>query len=186
MRNRGGEARRHGQDDEDDADDDDLDWARLGREAAFKGNKRPATTDFLLGPMSVTKRIRLVKQRRQGLKRGNATMVRPVEIENNEEKGPENNANTSLRLVRSIHTVLEGYFADHPELADTGLNLFKAVINPNSFGQTIENIFYISFLVKDGFISVQEDDDDLPVMCMVLLDTVLAGTIELTFCISHV
>lgn len=170
MRSRGGEARQRsqGEDDDDDADDDEMDWARLGREAAFKGNKRPAATDFLLGPMSVTKRIRLVKQRRQGLKRGNATMVRPVEIENNgEEKGPENNANTSLRLVRSIHTVLEEYFFEHPEIADTGLNLFKAVVNPNSFGQTIENIFYISFLVKDGFICIQEDDDDLPVMCMI-------------------
>ncbi|CAZ80954.1 unnamed protein product [Tuber melanosporum] len=148
---------------EQDADEDGISWARLGREAASKGNKRPATTDFLLGPLSVTKRIRVARQQRRGLKRGEGTLVRPVEIEQGDEQA-ENNANTSLRLVRNVHTALADYLNENEDVAESGLNLFRAVVNPHSFAQTIENIFYVSFLVKDGFVSVQENEDDLPVI----------------------
>ncbi|RPB05178.1 Nse4-domain-containing protein [Choiromyces venosus 120613-1] len=149
--------------DEQDADEDGISWARLGREAAFKGNKRPATTDFLLGPLSVTKRTRVMRQQRRGLKRGEGTLVRPVEISQGDEQA-ENNANTSLRLVRNVHSALANYIGKNDDIAESGLNLFRAVVNPHSFAQTIENIFYVSFLVKDGFVAVQENEDDLPVI----------------------
>lgn len=39
------------------------------------------------------------------------------------------------------------------------IGLYEFVVNPHSFGQTVENFFYISFLVRDGKIAVTEDDD---------------------------
>jgi hypothetical protein len=33
------------------------------------------------------------------------------------------------------------------------------VINPDDYGQTVENIFYASFLIKEGQAGIQVDDD---------------------------
>jgi hypothetical protein len=38
------------------------------------------------------------------------------------------------------------------------MGLYEFVVNPHSFGQTVENFFYISFLIRDGKIAVTEND----------------------------
>lgn len=40
-----------------------------------------------------------------------------------------------------------------------GVNLFEFAINPNDFGQSVENMFYVSFLVKDGRAGIQVGAD---------------------------
>ena len=36
-------------------------------------------------------------------------------------------------------------------LQTTGkINLFRFIINPNDFGQSVENLFYLSFVIRDG------------------------------------
>lgn len=44
------------------------------------------------------------------------------------------------------------------------INLFEFVINPRSFGQTIENIFYLSFSVQLARAKVTVDANGLPVV----------------------
>jgi hypothetical protein len=44
---------------------------------------------------------------------------------------------------------------------DGAIDLFKFVINPKSFGQTVENLFYVSFLIRDGKAGIQVDDNGL-------------------------
>jgi non-structural maintenance of chromosomes element 4 len=41
------------------------------------------------------------------------------------------------------------------------IKLYEFVINANSFGQTVENLFYLSFLMRDGKLSVKEEDGEL-------------------------
>eukprot|EP00045_Choanoeca_perplexa_P018161 m.280697 g.280697 ORF g.280697 m.280697 type:complete len:236 (+) comp17736_c0_seq18:441-1148(+) len=48
------------------------------------------------------------------------------------------------------------------ELDETDCCFFKFAFNPKSFSQTVENIFYISFLVKDNYVAVSYDDEGLP------------------------
>ena len=38
------------------------------------------------------------------------------------------------------------------------ISLYKFFINPNSFAETVENLFHLSFLIRDGKISVDETE----------------------------
>jgi hypothetical protein len=49
--------------------------------------------------------------------------------------------NATDKMVRSVGQLLRRH---------SPVNLFEFVINPRSFGQTIENIFYLSFNVRDA------------------------------------
>ena len=48
---------------------------------------------------------------------------------------------------------------------DASVSLFDFVINPHSFGQTVENLFCVSFLIREGNAKVDKDSDGLPVLC---------------------
>jgi hypothetical protein len=50
----------------------------------------------------------------------------------------------------------------HSVHAKGGVDYWKFVVNPRSFGQTIENMFYVSFLIRDGKAGITIDDDGLP------------------------
>ncbi len=45
-----------------------------------------------------------------------------------------------------------------------GVSLFDYILNPRSFGQTVENLFYISFLIKEGSIGIDHDGNGLPLL----------------------
>jgi len=56
---------------------------------------------------------------------------------------------------------------DRLALRDTGgIDLMRFVVNPHSFGQTVENLFYVSFLIREGSFKLQFDDNDLPTIGM--------------------
>lgn len=46
----------------------------------------------------------------------------------------------------------------------TTINLFKFVINPNDFAQSVENIFHLSFLIRDGVCALDIQDGE-PMIC---------------------
>ena len=52
----------------------------------------------------------------------------------------------------------------HSVADDGGIPLFRFCINPRSFGQSVENLFYVSFLVRDGTVGVSTDSRDLPTL----------------------
>ena len=56
----------------------------------------------------------------------------------------EKDTQETTKLVRHVRDILER------EGGEDGMNLFKFLINPDSYGQTVENLFYLSFIVKDG------------------------------------
>jgi non-structural maintenance of chromosomes element 4 len=40
------------------------------------------------------------------------------------------------------------------------INFFKFVVHPQSFSQTVENLFYLSFLIRDAKAYVHVDDNN--------------------------
>ncbi|KAF2715539.1 Nse4-domain-containing protein [Pleomassaria siparia CBS 279.74] len=186
-------------DDEDDDDDsgDGLDWAVLGREACFPCNRRPPVSSFLLGPLSVQKRVRAVQSRRgKSQRQPTGPTTRPQELTQADLQSSENSNLTNVvtkiraRLEEHIttasemldasfdesmsddqiaaacrqHRVYQTPVENEEEDADPCVSLFDFVVNPKSFGQTVENIFYVSFLIKEGNLKVLHDNDGLPLL----------------------
>ena len=55
------------------------------------------------------------------------------------------------------------------ELLDNGerMNLFECIINPTSYGQSVENLFYLSFLIRDAKVAMEFEEEIMePIICM--------------------
>lgn len=46
------------------------------------------------------------------------------------------------------------------------VNFYKFLIDPDSFGHTVENVFHFAFLIKDGQASLQLAEDGAPMAGM--------------------
>ncbi|KAK4211395.1 hypothetical protein QBC37DRAFT_13736 [Rhypophila decipiens] len=176
-----------GSDDEDDVGDegDMLNWGHLGRFACVPSGRRPALPGFLLGPLSIEKKIRKVTKRSAPFKINSLIEVRPQELRAEDLKKSDKNDLPSI--CKKIHDQLgraqeesqdaveaiieEGDYdmeqqreiMDQHALHTNGqIDLLKFVVNPFSFGQTVENMFYVSFLIREGSIRLSFDEDDLP------------------------
>lgn len=47
------------------------------------------------------------------------------------------------------------------------VNFFKFFVNPNSFSQSVENLFYLSFLIRDSKMAIEEDPDTNELVCCI-------------------
>lgn len=45
------------------------------------------------------------------------------------------------------------------------VNLFRFITNPHDFAQSVENLFYLSFLIRDGECALEIEEDGEPVIC---------------------
>ncbi|UZJ53279.1 hypothetical protein CBS101457_002599 [Exobasidium rhododendri] len=132
------------EDEEEEGDADDWDWESMGRQAA-KRTKRASTLDFLLGPLAVEHKKRVIGKRAPMDKSG--PIVKPQELNHDDIVKSENE---TTKMVKSIYQILQA--VGGPE----GVNFFKFVLDPTSFANSVENIFYVSFLVRDGMVSLED------------------------------
>lgn len=170
-------------------DGDALAWEVLGKKACFPNNRRPPVPGFLLGPLSVQKRIRASQHRAARSRRDTqAPVTKPQELQAEDLEKAENSNLTALctnirtRLVKIIEEgqaaveaeanddmadeEIEELMRKHHVTASSGVPLLPFAVNPQSFGQTVENLFYISFLLRDGSAAVTLDKNGLPVLRM--------------------
>ncbi|KAK8238623.1 Nse4 C-terminal-domain-containing protein [Phyllosticta capitalensis] len=170
-------------------------WDVLGEQACFCHNQRPPAPGFLLGPLSVQKRVRPTQttQRRGRLRVDASQAKRPQSLEPEDIQRNDNNSAMSAagkirnRLIDVLRSRTEAFEAEAEELAEelveekapeimekhglvlvdqeANLNLFEFFINPHSYGQSVENIFHICFLIKEGQVNIRHDKDGYPTIC---------------------
>jgi hypothetical protein len=165
-------------------DGDALEWDILGTNGAFPSNGRPAVASFLLGPLSVEKKVRntqaSARQRRDPV----SALKKPEEINTEDlEKGENSNLTILCNTIKQ-HLIVSSekaqeavgeadsedlteaerteLFQKHHLSSNWEISLFEFAIHPHSFAQSVENLFYISFLIKDGIIRLSADSDGLP------------------------
>ncbi|KAM5142322.1 non-structural maintenance of chromosomes element 4 homolog A [Mantella aurantiaca] len=132
-------------------------WHKLGTEAT-KHFKRTPTFHFMLGSFKTEPpvvRQRIDRQRRAS--KVEEKRVMPAQLKKMEESHQE----ATEKEVERILGYLQSYFREEP---DTPISFFDFVIDPNSFARTVENIFHVSFIIRDGFASIKLDPDKLPVI----------------------
>ncbi|OTA02963.1 Nse4 nuclear protein [Trichoderma parareesei] len=162
---------------------DMMNWAHLGRFACLPNIRRPALPGFLLGPLSVEKKARKAAKRSAPFRPNSLTETRP-EILNVDDLAKKENDLTVIcgKILQQLYkiqaetqqTVADLITDDMDDEENTrimhqhglrstgGIDLMRFVVNPKSFGQTIENLFYVSFLIRDGRVEIAFDEHDLP------------------------
>ncbi|KAL1866005.1 hypothetical protein Daus18300_006906 [Diaporthe australafricana] len=192
QRNRRGGAQRGAIGSDDDASDDEeggdmMDWAHLGRYACIPKVRRPALSGFLLGPLSVQKKVRKLVTRTAPLRVVDLQEVRPEVLDTEDLAKNENDltaiCNKILKQLKSvrdtaIHELQKMQDDDSIDgeqmeramdilgITETGnIDLVRFCINPRSFGQTVENMFYVSFLIREGMVEVHFEENGLPSLC---------------------
>ena len=66
--------------------------------------------------------------------------------------------------MKDIYDGFAMYYLNDPDFQS--VNLYEFILNPESFSQSVENLFFVSFLVKDGKIMLDLDEDGLPVLSL--------------------
>ncbi|XP_007533102.2 EP300-interacting inhibitor of differentiation 3 [Erinaceus europaeus] len=83
------------------------------------------------------------------------------------------NQEATEKEVERILGLLQTYFRKYP---DTPVSYFEFVIDPTSFSRTVENIFYVSFIIRDGFARIRLDQDRLPILEPIDIDQMGEGS----------
>ncbi len=188
------QSRRRNRDEEDDDAGDTMNWDYLGRNACFLYNSRPCLTGFLLGPLSTQKKVRKQTQRKaREAQTQPGESIRPIQLgqEDLERQESANLTEICTEIARVLQKAarknLDAAKEELNELEEEGevsddqawkilrrhhiadnecIPLFDFCINPKSFGQSVENIFYVSFLIKEGRVGLGLDGQGLPTLGM--------------------
>jgi hypothetical protein len=183
--------RRNDHDEDADEDDDMCNWEYLGRNACLPSISRPSVPGFLLGPLSLEKRARRVVVRKAAFRPNNLQETQPEVLKADDIERVENENLTTLctQILTRFHKVQNDIcdaaskaqddiiaangreltvkeeidLRDRFKLSENGaVDFYYFVINPQSFGQTVENIFYVSFLIREGKFKIEVASNGLP------------------------
>lgn len=115
-------------------------WVKLGLLFQLVSRKS-VVVDFLNGPLATEKK-KLAPRKRNvddttSAITSTANQVQSTDLRVNHEQN-------TAHMVRDIYQQFVDKYDDEP------INFFRFFINPNSYSQSVENLFFTSFLIKDS------------------------------------
>ena len=106
----------------------------------------------MLGPLNVEKRVRKTKERRSKDPVGTLSTAEKVTKESLNATQDESTPSHVKRCYKMLKNKKE----------NSRINLFEYVIDPSSYARSVENLFYTSFLIKEGRLVLEEDAEGYP------------------------
>jgi len=122
-------------------------FLRLGNRLNTKFARVPAFT-FILGAIDTeVGKVKEKKQREKRPERERAVATKTAIVSRSQADGQQRTS----KLVDSTGKILERQFIQNNKKP---VDYFKFVIDPESFGKTVENMFHVSFLVKQRVVEL--------------------------------
>ncbi|KAM7016469.1 non-structural maintenance of chromosomes element 4 homolog A [Passerculus sandwichensis] len=132
-------------------------WQKMGEEAP-KYFRRAPTFHYMMGSFKSEPPVRKQRiERQKKASRGKAERAMPAQLKEMEQSHQEATEKEVERILR----ILQTHFENDP---NTPISFFDFVIDPNSFARTVENVFHVSFLARDGLAKIKLDEDELPII----------------------
>ncbi|CEP61495.1 Smc5-Smc6 complex subunit NSE4 LALA0_S03e04126g [Lachancea lanzarotensis] len=128
-------------------------WFKLGMLYQTK-SRAPAVVDHLLGPFAAEKKIRTFTQGTRAAADPVGTTATAQRV-SKEALGATQEKTTPGQVKKCYKTLIN-------RKGHNQIGLFQFVIDPKSFARSVENLFYTSFLIKEGKVVLEEDKDGFP------------------------
>eukprot|EP00611_Tribonema_gayanum_P013610 TRINITY_DN2461_c0_g1_i4.p1 TRINITY_DN2461_c0_g1~~TRINITY_DN2461_c0_g1_i4.p1 ORF type:complete len:342 (-),score=116.46 TRINITY_DN2461_c0_g1_i4:146-1171(-) len=125
----------------------EVDWAQIGH-AVSPCIRCIPRMDFMLGPLDKPKVVRAVQRERKQKPKDNFERVVPITVK---EGGKE--AEKDPQQIRQ--TAMKDRFLE----PSRSVEFAKFIMNPNSFTQTVENMFDFTFFIKNGLTGLAVDKE---------------------------
>jgi len=150
-------------------------WVLLGTQVKTMFKRSPCLT-YLYGALDTTPPPPKARKERE-VRATQATRVKDlVATKDTIMQEAEASDNQTEQLVKHVFKCL---VAAWKQGGKAPVNFFRFVIDPESFGATIENLFHVSFLVKEGKVNVSVDEGlGLPVIEPVTRQAAGGGSAE--------
>ncbi|KAI9207766.1 Nse4 C-terminal-domain-containing protein [Polychytrium aggregatum] len=105
------------------------------------------TVGFMFGPLTIEEKVRAVPKRSAKLVKDQRDLVKPQELREQDIQRHDHGTTGMVSMIAA-------------KLHECGrINVFRFIINPDSFSQSVENLFYLSFLIRDGRASIFDDEE---------------------------
>lgn len=129
--------------------DEEFDLKQLGDDVG-KYFLRTPSVSFMNGPIKIEPKQRKQIEKKKKTKINQDKVEKAQELKNNDEGKEEE----TTKRVTNLFKKLKDKKNENPTFRDT-------IIDENSFTKTIENIFHLGFLVKEGRIGLEKKEGDL-------------------------
>ncbi|KAJ3121921.1 nuclear protein [Nowakowskiella sp. JEL0407] len=139
-------------DDDDDGAVGSRNWEDM-RILADKTFRTAPAIGFLLGPLAIVPKVRNIAKRQAKIVKDKKDFVKPKELQ---EKDLEEQKNETAATVKLIYTILKSLGK---------VQFWSFITNPTSYSQTVENLFYCSFLIREGKAQITDENGEAMIAC---------------------
>jgi hypothetical protein len=133
----------------------DFDWVAFGNAVGRYWRHAPAQ-GCMLGPLDVAPKQKKARQAGPRGARGPLAELATADMVTEQEEGPTD----TDRNMQTMSKACKRFMKDEARCPSLPLT----VNNPDSFAQTVENMFALSFLVRDGNIGLHDGDESDAIM----------------------